>query len=283
MLYSDKRINDYHEAKRYVSKARNKEKGRPLGSAFRIIEDGDHVKIIHYTYPQGHQEYCRFTKGNLLRMTASLDYVSENRHSLCFNSRRYLPVDLERKDKTRYTLMLIPALQEAGVAGPAARAWINENKVFYAAGTEFDLDQNICLNPADDPKSPRLIDPDRRKVWLRDLRRTKRQLKAAIRVGAADHILEKGVRQRLVEFNERHRLSHWTDLMKDGTQTSELLGCVLCHTPVGWVETPGSGNFPPQEYVCWATTREHALMLVDGAFRRNSDALRREYGVFKEE
>ena len=156
-----------------------------------------------------------------------------------------------------------------------------EHGTEYFAGMTFN-DDGVCINPqyATDGE----IDTEKRRVWLRMLRRFKRGLKARAKVGAlqqhAKRIYEKHAEmERKGQHRWQWQMPNWKSkkyygMLKEAMQSNE-------YTPEfleAFVESA-----TPNTYGNTLATDAHILQYVDTLMNDLSYQLRKDFGVFVSE
>jgi hypothetical protein len=136
----------------------------------------------------------------------------------------------------------------------------------------------LCLNPEPDESVEPV--PEKRKLWLRQLRRFKFGLKSRAKVGALTmHIQEANIlraENNKLPWQKRKRLA--IDWEQDSWR-KKLVWCMK------------NEKYPPEILTAFVQsvenswrhdniTQELVLETVDNMFTRHSEVLRREYGVF---
>jgi hypothetical protein len=136
------------------------------------------------------------------------------------------PLNIQRVAKCRYKI--VHAKTSNGVWWNAPR----EHGYEIYPGIMFDLATGACLNPKllDRPTE---IDPDRRKVWLRDLRKFKAYIKVCIRLGTFDAIIDKMSSEEQVRQIPDWTEKQWLDLLegaiKDKQYPEKFMRAIVDH------------------------------------------------------
>jgi len=153
-----------------------------------------------------------------------------------------------------------------------------ENANEYFAGMTFNH-EGLCINPQSATSGE--IDVEKRRTWLRMLRRFKRGLKARAKVGALQqHAKRVYDKHAEMEKNGKHRwqweLPNWKskkyyDMLKEAMQTNEFTPEFLD----AFVESA-----TPNTYGNTIATDAHILQHVDTLMSELSYSLRRDFGVF---
>jgi len=267
-------MSSYKDAELIFSKCRSAKDGRPLPGSWRLFKEKNTFTIC---LPLGWRRERRFipvatiTPNNTLTMLISKDNLVRNSNTIVKILDKLTPIICQRFGKGNYRI----GKGKSGVTWPYLD---KENSQQYYKGIKFDLMTGLCLNPKPDESVEPV--PEKRKEWLRDLRRFKYGLKTRIKVGALTmHIQEANVvrtANNKLKWHERKRLAaNWEQdtwrkklvwCMKNDKYPSELLMAFVQSVEESWQHRD--------------ITQEQVPETVEKIFTRHSEILRREYGVF---
>ena len=282
-------LQDYADCERMFSTCRNPEKGKPIRTWCRLFKNQDVYEVCYvpWNYEKGAVIAEFHPDGRIVLPSDSLSW--KNMHaSLSMALHNALPLLTVRMGKGRYriahTVLMDRVTPTREQEGNYYRNWwdsFKEHGTEYFAGMTFN-DDGVCINPqyATDGE----IDVEKRRTWLRMLRRFKRGLKARAKVGAlqqhAKRIYDKHAE---MERKGKHRwqweLPNWKSkkyyaMLKEAMQTNE-------YTPEfldAFVESA-----TPNTYGNTIATDAHILQHVDTLMSELSYSLRRDFGVFVSE
>ena len=196
-----------------------------------------------------------------------------------------IPILTERMGRGRYRIAhtglmdrVTPAKEQSG---NYYRDWwtaFKEHGVEYFAGMTFNH-EGLCINPQYAVSGE--IDTEKRRTWLRILRRFKRGLKARAKVGAlqqhAKRIYDKHYEmERKGQHRWQWQMPNWHskkyyDMLKEAMQTNEFTPEFL----EAFVESA-----TPNTYGNQIATDTHILRYVDTLMNDLSYQLRKDFGVF---
>ena len=169
-------INSYAGANAFLSKARNKDNGRPLGNSYRIRKQGDDIVVSHTKSV----DVFILHKDNTATFCAHLSYIP-----MLGYIGRYTPFAFGRRGKDRY-----------GVWCDMRQGVRWEDRPEYFVGMRFDLNTGVCLNDQGSIIAKENIDMMRRKLWLSDLRKFKLSIRTMARLGVFSATLSQMSRER---------------------------------------------------------------------------------------
>ena len=291
-------LKDYADCERMFSTCRNPEKGKPIRTWCRLYKEQDVYVLKYMMWVFGQQDKEQNTvpiaefhpDGRIVLPSDSNEW--RNMHaSLSTALHNAIPILTERMGRGRYRIAhtglmdrVTPAVGEKDIRGNYYQSWwdaFKEHGTEYFAGMTFNH-EGLCINPqyATDGE----IDTEKRRVWLRMLRRFKRGLKARAKVGAlqqhAKRIYDKHAE---MEKKGQHRwqwqMPNWKSkkyyaMLKEAMQTNE-------YTPEfleAFVESA-----TPNTYGNTLATDAHILQHVDTLMNDLSYQLRKDFGVFVSE
>jgi len=227
-------ISSYKAAQLHMEKARSKAKRRAMKSAgWRLFQDGNEYVVTAYDVQVG-----RFLPDNTFMFTLSGEEAYRIAQTLGSTMNRNLPFEWQRWKKKAYRVDHMANID--GYAYQHFAKPTNAPQVYD--GLKFDLTTGRCLNYKPDPKS--VIDPDRRREWLRASRAWKRKLKAAARVGVFDGLIAQEKADR-TPWGKRPKWSRDKELdilykaIKDGDCSTDLLRMFVRSEVPSWL-TPTS-------------------------------------------
>lgn len=145
----------------------------------------------------------------------------------------------------------------------------------YFAGIQFNMLTGECINRQADLTSN--VNTDTRKVWLKSLRKFKYGIKARLRIGAFDAIIESvkqlpKPQQQVPEWSDPRWINLLYESIRDNNHPMELLQGFSAHAVYDrWYYH--RGNIKPAD----------VLHVVDSICTTHSIDLRKRFGVFDEE
>ncbi len=282
-------LKDYADCERKFSTCRTPAKGKPIRTWCRLFKNQD-VYELRYVAWQGKDVdvIAEFhPDGSIVLPSDSLTWQAMH-VSLAMALHRTIPIVTQRIGRARYrighTVFLDNNVEEqdpqAG-GSPFYHDWwysFKKNGTEYFAGMTFNH-EGLCTNPQYAVSGE--IDTEKRRTWLRILRRFKRGLKARAKVGAlqqhAKRIYDKHVElERKGQHRWQWQLPNWQskkyyDMLKETMQTNE-------YTPEfleAFVESA-----TPNTYGNSIATDAHILRYVDTLMNDLSYQLRKDFGVF---
>lgn len=255
-------ISSYQAAQDYMARARSKAKGRPMKSAgWRLFLQDDLYVVEAY----GH-EIGLFCPDNTFMFSLKGEEAYNIAQTLGSTIHRNLPFEWQRWKKKAYRVD-----HTGNINGYVFEHFAKPtNAPLVYPGLTFDLSTGQCLNYKPDPKP--VIDPDRRKEWLRASRAWKRKLKAAARVGVFDGMIAQEKADRTSwpnrpDWSGEKELDILYKAIKDGDCSTDLLRM-----------------FVQSEVPSWTTpTSMEMYDSIERIVKAQSVELRKRFGVFKEE
>ena len=239
-------------------------KGRPINGWSRLYkEDKDYVvKLVQW---RGHGvEVFRVSPDNTITFTAPLSIVLQSTHTIVSGLCRIVPITIWRKRTGIYCIHSISG-------------WSDKSKLTpeYFSGIKFNLETGECLNPQPDMMDT--IIPEKRKQWLRDVKRFKKGLKIRAKLGAFESIIRtvEAERPSGSDWEYIGKLPKWdspdvTEHVLEGMRTEEYPQDLLKLL----VQTANTGFNRDN------TTNKDILENVDYVFNTHSLHYRKAYGVF---
>ena len=291
-------LKDYADCERMFSTCRNPEKGKPIRTWCRLYKEQDVYVLKYMMWVFGQQDKEQNTvpiaefhpDGRIVLPSDSNEW--RNMHaSLSTALHNAIPILTERMGRGRYRIAhtglmdrVTPAVGEKDIRGNYYQSWwdaFKEHGTEYFAGMTFN-DDGVCINPQYATSGE--IDTEKRRVWLRMLRRFKRGLKARAKVGAlqqhAKRIYDKHAEmERKGQHRWQWQMPNWKSkkyyaMLKEAMQTNE-------YTPEfleAFVESA-----TPNTYGNTLATDAHILQHVDTLMNDLSYQLRKDFGVFVSE
>lgn len=279
-------VKDYADCERMFSTCRNPEKGKPMRSWCRLFKNQDVYEVCYvpWNYDKGAVIAEFHPDGRIVLPSDSHSW--RNMHgSLSMALHNAIPILTERMGRGRYRIAHTGFLDR--VTPPREQvdnyyqSWwdaFKENANEYFAGMTFNH-EGLCINPQSATSGE--IDVEKRRTWLRMLRRFKRGLKARAKVGALQqHAKRVYDKHAEMEKNGKHRwqweLPNWKskkyyDMLKEAMQTNEFTPEFLD----AFVESA-----TPNTYGNQIATDAHILRHVDTLMNDLSYQLRKDFGVF---
>jgi len=280
-------IKNYEQAAKLFATARAPAKGKPLKKWCRLYKDGaDFTVDLSYGHQEGRTTLCRITPDHVVTFEPTLEEMWEWRMTVTTSLYKVMPVHALRVKKKLYRIGSDQDF-EAQISrqnytrsywNHQGHKWMREAAPAYFAGIKFNLLTGECLNGVPDPSQQVL--PKNRRVWLRELKRFKRGLHTRVKMGVVDKLIaeEAAFYNATPTWTERNaRVPDWST-----TEARQLL--VHCMQKQNYPEEL-LRYFVRTNHVAWGSpgmTRQTVSLAIDKVFRTESEALRREYGVFKE-
>ena len=280
-------LKDYADCERRFSTVRHPEKGKPIRTWCRLYKNQDvyELKYVAWNRDEDVDVIAEFHQdGRIVLPSDSLTWQAMHA-SLSSALHGAIPIITQRIGKARYRIghtayidRVTPPKEQGGNYYHAWWQVFKEHGVEYFAGMTFNH-EGLCTNPQYAVSGE--IDTEKRRTWLRILRRFKRGLKARAKVGAlqqhAKRIYDKHVElERKGQHRWQWQLPNWQskkyyDMLKETMQTNE-------YTPEfleAFVESA-----TPNTYGNSIATDAHILRYVDTLMNDLSYQLRKDFGVF---
>lgn len=286
-------LQDYADCERMFSTCRNPEKGKPIRTWCRLYKEQDVYVLKYMIWVFRQQDKDQNTvpiaefhpDGRIVLPSDSNEW--KNMHgSLSMALHNAIPILTERMGRGRYRVAHTGYIDEEASKLPSKPEYFfsewyesfKKNANEYFAGMTFNH-EGLCINPQSATSGE--IDVEKRRTWLRMLKRFKRGLKARAKVGAlqqhAKRIYDKHAE---MEKSGKHRwqweMPNWKskkyyDMLKEVMQTNEFTPEFLD----AFVESA-----TPNTYGNTLATDAHILQHVDTLMSELSYSLRRDFGVF---
>ena len=275
-------IKSYKDTEKLWATCRSKKKGKPLNAGWRMFKEKSTFVICMPDWKANGFHYkpvASITPNNRITMLLSREELLRNSNTIVMVFHKITPIMVQRFDKGKYRIGGQPSVHRP-YRWPSIT---KDNSQQYYKGIKFDLVSGVCINPEPDESVEPI--PEKRKVWLRDLKRFKRGLKARAKVGALTMHIQDANKMRTenskLEWAERAQMVVDWDrteglrkklihCMRNEVYSEEILMAFVqsVHTDPYWAR---KGDTIDQEAV---------LLAVDTIFTKHSEILRREYGVF---
>jgi len=283
-------FRSYKSIANHYASVRNPALGKPVSSFCRLWKEGDKFVFrltwgTHWQEPYQPTPIAEVTPDDVLTFVLPYEKMLQSSNSLTMGLHKILPTHLARQKTGVYR---IGGMDEFRAAREQARGdrqhyraqwnWLTTKAPRYFEGIKFNLVTSDCLNPRPDPSVE--VVPERRTQWLRDLRRYKRGLLTRVKVGALDQHIEwwnitRG-EQRKKPWNERNQV---VPIWAAPELVAELVACMKANEyPVSMLK-----NFVASTGIGWRgdMTNGDVKDAVERVFTKESENLRRLYGVFK--
>ena len=273
-------FSTYADMETFFARVMSPKKGRPIKQGWRLYKEGSTFVVKMYDWSGGEMlPVLKVSPRNTATYLLPLERVLRNANSLVIMFPRIVPIHLARARKGVYRIgheMGVPMRVTSWGTYPDYTFFRKEAPEYFR-GIKFNLITGECLNAKPDTVTTEL--PEQRKVWRSELRRYKRGLKARAKVGALRGFIE--AEQAAIKeagnawpYHRRVRPdwtdSKWTNLlvknMKKEKYPAEILQAFVRSVDPIWHNQ--------------RITEKDVLRAVDQVFTRNSEHLRRKYGVF---
>jgi len=278
-------LKDYADCERTFSTCRTPAKGKPIRSWCRLFKNQDVYELKYISWGGETIPIAEFHPDGRIVLPSDSHAWQAMHGSLSMALHNAIPILTERMGKGRYRIAhtglmdrLTPPREQGGNYYQSWWEAFKENGTEYFAGMTFN-DDGICTNVQHAVSGE--IDTEKRRVWLRMLRRFKRGLKARAKVGAlqqhAKRIYDKHAEmERKGQHRWQWQLPNWKSkkyyaMLKEAMQTNE-------YTPEfleAFVESA-----TPNTYGNTLATDAHILQHVDTLMNDLSYELRKDFGVF---
>lgn len=255
-------ISSYQAAQKYMSKARDPEKGRPMQSAgWRLHQYGN-----EYVVNVQNKKLGRFLPNNSFVFSLTSETAAHISPTLCITMNRNLPFEWKRCGKGMYRVdhrQNIELSVQDHFLTPT-----NAPQVYD--GLWFDLFTGRCFNYRPD-RATRII-PERRKEWLAALKAWKNRMKVAARVGAFDALIASELADRTpwterVQWGSRRGLDTLYKVIKDNDCSVETMRKFVASANGHVVQL----------------TSQQVYVYIEKVLNAQSVELRKRFGVFEGE
>lgn len=274
--------DDYPKFKTYAdfasdfTRCRSPEKGRPIKGWCRLFKEGDEYVVKQRSW-RGAIPIFKVSRNNVITFVMPLENLLQHAQTIVSSLWRVVPIAIERKRKGVYSV--------GGINDPKMRyenrdewcwSYIRNKGVEYFEGIAFDMISGECLNP-----QPNLLDrviPEKRKQWLRDVKRFKKGLKIRAKMGALQGYI-RTVEKAKTDMGSVWKYNETVPRWDDPEITQHVLECIRTE------------EYPPDllKLLVQTTVLERGqreitdqlvLANVDSVFDKHSLHYRKAYGVF---
>lgn len=268
------KIRVYLDCVKLMKSCRNKSKGKPLSSAFRLHDyaDGAYVISVHG------KSVCRITPDDKLEFLEG-DYTG-NAQTLSQSLLGITPVMWNRVGTGRWRVahMACKAMSDIRanrndrgivdsrydkISRDQHWEYLNKYAPEFFPGIAFSLVTGECLNRRPDFKHS--INPEAKKLWLRKVKAFKRMIRVQTKLGVWETLILRGLSAEYPPQIDEVMRCMDTGIMSESLQR-EFASYIANKNR--W----GAGSR-------WENADGH----IDNWFNNNSIAMRRSYGVFEGE
>ena len=245
-------LNSYDTVRDLFSKARNKDKGKPVGSNWRVFQDGDEYTLYCYSTMFG-----RFLPDNTFRFC----YTGQNHYMppAVYTMHKIMPVSMVRRSKGHYRVHVKDRVTQ-----------------FYPQTVGFKLYDGLVLDLTTrlmvrytEPNM--VVDAAARTKWLRQLRTLKRHLHTIAKLGGFTAMFEP------IAASNEPRWAVGPNLLRPTSADLHIISQALdgVDLPVFVEMVAKSMYINIYDRGCVLSQRQH----IDDIFSTNSLELRRLRGV----
>lgn len=259
-------IRSYKDASEHMRKAKNRTKGKPLGTNFRLYDVPTSEGIAVHT-KDGYHPFAIITPDNRLT-TESVDMVSPS-SAIVYSLHKNFPFYTYLVSRGHYRLL--PEVRPDSLGRPMFDL-ANANKdsgYRLMPGLTIDLE---TLTTVDYEEFKYDIDPDLNKVYRAGLSSVKRTLKTMCKLGAFSARLDRFPGQGVSRWEVNHLSPALPDsvhimarAIREGVD-EDLQHIIACHMYRKTFVTP---------------TMEEQLRFINSVFSFNNTAIRRDLGVIR--
>lgn len=264
----------YEDVAIWFTRCRNPEKGRPVQSWARMFKVGETYELRF-----GNDVVGVFTPDN--KFTFKLSAQQARRCSITLSQalQRAIPFLWYRKSTGRYVVKPTPPYEEYKANGGDVYSWeFFQGREGYEVfdGLQFDLNTYEPTNAK--PPIGDTINPEKRKEWLRALKKFKRSVHVRAKLGVVDTLIKEVYAERQ-GAKSRHdwempdwNTPTWQDVLyhalSSGELTTDLLKGIVKSVSTGYYQT--------------TITVPDVLKQCDQICTTYSVDMRRRFGVFEE-
>lgn len=269
---------DYKDFADYFSVCRTPKKGRPFRNWGRLFREEDDYVIHIMTGRNSSKPIARVSPDNVLTFCADPSTIREYAPTLVGHSYKAFPIAFYRHSMGVYRVAHLEDMwsrADNSSPWPARTVWeyLRVAAPFYHSEIKFDLTTGKCLNSKE--RDLKVVDPDKRKIWLKDLKAFKRGIYTRVKLGAMEALANKTWEK--VRSGEINHSTQWTDsevefladCMKAKEFPVELL-TKFTFSSNGWIW----GSMVP------VPTNEKMTKYIDSTLKSLSVRLRTHYDVF---
>jgi len=223
-------IESYAKARELFSKAKNKDRGRPVFSYARILAgEGNTLRLLSH----GH-EIGLIQPDNTFTFTMNINEARSLSNTLSIGLYALIGIHWMRVDTRRYKLIHNNKTKKLSTRfGNEYVDWISarESGQEYFNGLTIDLNSGEIVNPRPDRTS--MFDPDKRKVWLHARKKFMRHIKTLGKLGVLESMARSKDSNKLWEHRVQWlydgALAHLADCMKTENYPHELIDQLVGH------------------------------------------------------
>lgn len=266
-------LHTYSDCVELMKSCRNKARGKPIKSSFRLTEvaDGSFVVSVHG------DPVCRITADNkLIFLEGSYTRYAQ---TLSQGLNDVVPIAWNRVATGRWRVAhtnskpfkdMRKNSEDFGIRGWSRKLWdqywgyLNKFAPEYFPGITFDLVTGECTNRRPDYKAR--VNPEAKKAWLRKVRSFKRMIRVQTKMGVWKALAAQDI-------------SH----VEDEPDIAEVMACMDTGVMTERVQQTFARLIANRSRWRGTTSAEDAQGYIDNWFNNNSIAMRRAYGVFEGE
>lgn len=223
-------INSYAQARELFSKARNKDRGKPVLSFARLMAgEGETLRLIVHG-----AQVCLIKPGNTVEFTMNINQAKSMSNSLSMGLYTLLGVHWMRVDTRRYKLLHDAKTKKLNTrSGSQYYDWIDARASGqeYFQGLTIDLTTGEVVNPRPDMTST--FDPAKRKAWLDARKKFMRHIKTLDKLGVLESIAKSKNSKHLWEYRvdwfDETVLDTFANHLKAGEYPHDLLDQIVGH------------------------------------------------------
>lgn len=278
--YNECTLKTYADAKTFFERGRTPDKGRHLKNWARLhatpLEDGS----VAYDVRANGKGIVRFLPDNTLEFICSPLTARETSITLSQALQRAVPFYWIRVATGRYRVQHIKQMKYNESQSPTGHWWEDGHDLRTRApeffeGIKFNLDTGECLNRKADILTQ--VIPEKRKEWLSDLRKFKKQVKIRAKMGVFDAICKAEYDKRVAD-RRGYQMPDWTSDHWIKLLATSIKECqVPMELMVGIAQSCHISYWSPR-----MPTRKDVEDTVERVCKEQSVFLRKAYGVFDE-
>lgn len=269
------RISSYNDALNALFRAKKKSEGKPLGTAFRLYQDGDNFEIRIWGWP-----FCIIYPDDTLFVHMDATRLEQISVFLARHLHKILPIAVSRLAKDRYFIHSygyqnsVTNMYVRSQGGSVFRLPPPTPKQLHAAydldqasrvcyGAHFNLKTGTCLFAMPDVIAQ--VNPEARREWLRKLRAFKRDIKTRHKLGIVDALMQQ--RYTAQEYGGHFEFQVLAAAIAD---TGKVLDCLKTYCYIA-----ATRAYYPQ-----GMTSKDIINNIEGDLNMHSVGLRKHFGVF---
>lgn len=272
-IYHRAKIRSYQDAQQLFSTARNPAKGKPINSWSRLYCEDNDVYVLRHTQFSD-IVLGRIYPDNTLELPLDRRTMRMVSATLTGSFHKVLPVALRRVGTGRYIMMPTHMLDEIIDRSRSRLDILCEDGFQLFDGIKVNLDYHTVVNPKATNNGE--IDPEQRKVWLRQLRAFKKGMKVRAKMGVLDAACAKVASDRHATNNWRRPdwySETWVNTLYESIRDLDYSNEIL----EGFAQTADVAYWKRE-----APTPAKVIEAVDKVCNDLSVELRSMFGVFKE-